>query len=114
VAALEETEPLINRIHALHYEKGKEVSGLQIMALFLLRRVQPLQPRISTMWTYARRNEPTRVSKEDLSTNELEKTVRSFTRLTEKDDVPSSCRVTPFDKKNLPPAVSFRVLILFC
>ena len=66
------------------------------------------------MWTYVGKDDPTRISKEDLSTNELEKIARSFIKLTQKDEIPSSCRVTPLDKENPPLVVSFRVLILFC
>ncbi|KAM0825260.1 hypothetical protein ACQ4PT_069675 [Festuca glaucescens] len=56
------------------------------------------------MWTYAGKDDPMRVSAEDYSTNELEKTVRSFTWLTQKDDIPTSCQVTPFDKEHPPAA----------
>ncbi|KAM0904346.1 hypothetical protein ACQ4PT_018060 [Festuca glaucescens] len=101
---LEETKPLMARIHALQTDKGKELSGLQIMTHFLRLQVQPIQARVSALWTYSGSKDPTRVSKENLSTSELEKLVRQFTRLTQKDDIPSSCRVVPFDKKHPPPA----------
>ena len=104
---LEETEPLMARIHALQTDKGKELSGLQIKTHFLRLRVQPIQARVSAMWTYSGSKDPTRVSKEDLSTSELEKLARQFTTLTAAHDIPSSCRVAPLDKKHPPPAVSF-------
>jgi hypothetical protein len=111
---LEETEPLIAWIHALQHTKLKEVSGLQLMSLVIRRRVQHLQARISAMWSYSGKDDKTRISKKDYSTNEVEKTIRSFTRLTQKDEIPSACRLKPFDKKHPPPAVSCRVLLLFC
>ncbi|KAM0839717.1 hypothetical protein ACQ4PT_060139 [Festuca glaucescens] len=101
---LKETEPLMARIHALQSDKGKELSGLQIMTHFLRLRVQPIQARVSALWTYSGSKEPTRVSKENVSTSELEKLAQQFTRLTQKDDIPSSYRVDPFDKKHPPPA----------
>ncbi|KAM0887633.1 hypothetical protein ACQ4PT_028891 [Festuca glaucescens] len=89
-AEVKETEPLVARIHALQNNMGKELSGLQIMIHFLRLRVQPIQARASAMWAYARSKDPTRISEENLSTAELEKMARHFTRLTAKDDIPSS------------------------
>jgi hypothetical protein len=42
---LEEMEPMMEKIQALQSTVGKELSGLQIMALFMRMRVQPLQAR---------------------------------------------------------------------
>ena len=105
-AELKETEPLMARIHTLQIDEGKELSGLQIMTHFLRLRVQPIQARVDSMWNYMGSKDPTRISKEDLSTAELEKVARQFTTLTAANAIPSSCRVTPFDKKHPPPAVS--------
>ncbi|KAM0930572.1 hypothetical protein ACQ4PT_000883 [Festuca glaucescens] len=110
-AELEETEPLLARIQALQTDEGKELSGLQIMAHFLRLRIRPLQARASPMWTFSGPKDPTRVSKENLSTNELEKLARQLTTLTAEDNIPSSCRVAPFDKKHPPPAGH---IFLFC
>jgi hypothetical protein len=105
-AELEETEPLMAQIHTLQTDEGKEFSGLQIITHFLRLRVQPIQARVHGMWSYSGSKDPTRVSKEHLSTAELEKIARQFTTLTAADAIVSSCRITPFDKKHPPPAVS--------
>jgi hypothetical protein len=107
-AKLEETEPLMARVHTLQTDEGKELSGLQIMTHFLWLRVQPIQARVHSMWSYMGSKDPTRISKEDLPTAELEKIARQFTTLTGADTIPSSCRVTPFDKKHPSLAVSSR------
>jgi hypothetical protein len=112
-AEFQETKPLGARIHALQTGEGKDLSGLQIMTHFLRVRVQPIQARVHAMWCYSGSKDPTRVSKEDLSTAELEKIARHFTTLTASDNIPSPCRVTPFDKKHPPPSVSFRFYLFF-
>ncbi|KAM0825709.1 hypothetical protein ACQ4PT_069374 [Festuca glaucescens] len=103
-AELEETEPLMARIHTLQTDEGKELSGLQIMTHFLRLRVQPIQARVYSMWNYMGSKDLTRISKEDLSTAELETIARQFMTLTAADSIHSSCRVTPFDKKHPSPA----------
>jgi hypothetical protein len=105
-AELEETEPLMARIHTLQTDEGKELLGLQIRTHFLRLRVQPIQARVHGTWSYMGSKDPTRISMEDLSTAELEKIARQFTTLTAADAIRSSCRVTPFDRKHPPPAVS--------
>jgi hypothetical protein len=47
------TEALMKRIHELQNTRGKELSGIQIIAYFLRIRVQPLQDRKKPMWMYA-------------------------------------------------------------
>ncbi|KAM0887740.1 hypothetical protein ACQ4PT_028807 [Festuca glaucescens] len=109
-AELKETELLMARIHTLQTDEGKELSGLQIMTHFLRLWIQPIQARVHSMWNYMGSKDPTKISKEDLSTAELEKIARQFTTLTAADAIPSSCRVTPFDKKHLPPARDWKEL----
>jgi hypothetical protein len=47
---LEEMESMMEKIHALQSTVGNELSGLQLMALFMRMRVQPLQARAHQMW----------------------------------------------------------------
>jgi hypothetical protein len=75
------------------------------------------------MWDYSGLKDSTRISEADLSTAELEKLARQFRKLITEDAIPSSFRVTPFDKNHPPPSVSsfdfiakhrtFILLILF-
>jgi hypothetical protein len=50
---MEEIKPLLARIQALKSGKGGALSGTQLMAFFLQRRVQPLQHRISKLWSFS-------------------------------------------------------------
>jgi hypothetical protein len=50
---LEEMEPMMEKINALQSTIGKELSGLQLMAIFMRMRIQPLQARARQMWNYA-------------------------------------------------------------
>ena len=96
----------MKKIYALQSATGKELSGLQIITHFLRLRIQPLQSRPSAMWTFSGPEDTSRVS-EDLTTAELEKLARRLTKLTRKDEIPSSCRVKPFSAEHPLPAVSY-------
>jgi hypothetical protein len=48
-AEMEEIAPLLTRIQALKGGKGGALSGIQLMAFFVQRRVQPLQHRLSKL-----------------------------------------------------------------
>ncbi|KAK1631376.1 hypothetical protein QYE76_005691 [Lolium multiflorum] len=96
------TEALMTRIRELQNTRGKELSGVQIIAYFLRIRVQPLQARKNPLWTYAGENDANRLSK-DLAVKDLEKLVRRITSLNKKDPIPSSCRVKPYSSTNPLP-----------
>ncbi|KAK1663841.1 hypothetical protein QYE76_052000 [Lolium multiflorum] len=96
------TEALMTRIHELQNLRGKELSGVQIIAYFLRIRVQPLQARKNPLWTYAGEKDANRLSK-DLSVKDLEKLVRRITSLNKRDPIPSSCGVEPYSSTNPLP-----------
>jgi hypothetical protein len=50
---IEEIKPLLARIYELKGGKGGALSGTQLMAFFLQRRVQTLQHRLSKLWTFS-------------------------------------------------------------
>jgi hypothetical protein len=52
-AEMEETKPLLARIQELKSGRGGALSGTQLMAYFLQRQVQPLQHRLSKLWTFS-------------------------------------------------------------
>jgi hypothetical protein len=93
------------RILELKNAAKKVLNGTQLMIFFLQRRIQPLQARILKLWTYSGMTDPSQVSKKDPTTKELEKRVRSMTKLTTKKAVPA-CLAVPFDAKNPLPEVS--------
>jgi hypothetical protein len=50
---MEGIAPLLTRIQALKGGRGGALSGTQLMAFFIQRRVQPLQHRLSKLWTFS-------------------------------------------------------------
>jgi hypothetical protein len=52
-AEMEEIKPLLARIQELKSCRGGALSGTQLMAFFLQRRVQPLQHHLSKLWTFS-------------------------------------------------------------
>jgi hypothetical protein len=71
-AEFEGVERLMDRILALN-ESG--LIGLHIIATFIHHRVQPLQGRPNFMWEYSRAKGSYRVLEEELSSNELIKSI---------------------------------------
>ncbi|KAK1643357.1 hypothetical protein QYE76_061162 [Lolium multiflorum] len=96
------TEALMTRIRELQNTRGKELSGIQITAYFLRIRVQPLQARKNPLWMYAGDEDVERLSKE-LPVKDLEKLIRRISKLSKRDTVPSSCRITPYSGANPLP-----------
>jgi hypothetical protein len=74
------------------------------MVFFLKRHIQPLQARVSKLWTYSGLNDPSRVSPKDPEKKDLNKRVRSLTTLTVKLAVPA-CLAVPFDSTHPLPKV---------
>ena len=102
-----EVEKLMERVRFLRNTAGQEVTGFQIMATFIRRRVQPLQARAHGMWMYAGAADPTRVSTEDLSPTEVETRVKSLTKLTLGDDFLGTPPVAPYGADNQIPEINF-------
>jgi hypothetical protein len=85
---------LLARIQELKNAAGKEMTRTHLMVLFLQRCIQPLQARVSKLWTYSGSNDPSRVSPKDPQKKDLDKRVRSLTTLTTKLAVPA-CLLLP-------------------
>jgi hypothetical protein len=84
------------------------------MVFFLQRRIQPLQARVSKLWTYSGSTNPSRVSPKDPEKHDLEKRVRSLTTLTAKIAVPA-CLATAFDSTHpLPQVRDLQPEEMFC
>jgi hypothetical protein len=52
-AEMEEIAPLLTLIQTLKGGRGGALSGTQLMAFFVQRRVQPLQHRLSNLWNFS-------------------------------------------------------------
>jgi hypothetical protein len=88
-AKIEDIKPLLTHIQSLKSTTGGALTGTQLMAVFLQRRIQPLQARVSKLWLYSGAEDPSRVSKEDLEKKSLDKRVRSLTTLTKEKEIPA-------------------------
>jgi hypothetical protein len=81
-AKVEQILPLLSRIKALKGGQGGTLSGIQLMAFFIQRRVQPLQHRLTKLWSYSGLEDPTRISEDLILKEDVDKRVRSLTKLT--------------------------------
>jgi hypothetical protein len=88
-AEMEDIKPLLARIQALKSASGGALSGTQLMAFFLQRRIQPLQHRVSKLWSYSGSEDSSQVSEEDIDKKDLDKHVRALTTLTKDDEIPT-------------------------
>jgi hypothetical protein len=84
---MEDIKPLLARIQALKSDDGGALSGTQLMAFFLQRRVQPLQHRISKLWSFSGLGDSYRVSDDLMEKKDLDKRVRAT--LTKEDEIPA-------------------------
>jgi hypothetical protein len=80
------------------------------MAFFLQCRIQPLQHRLSKLWTFLGLGDPSRVSEDLMEKKDLDKHVRALTTLT-KDHEVADLAASYFDSEHPLPAVCFTVFI---
>jgi hypothetical protein len=109
-AEMEEIKPLLARIQELKGGRGGALSGTQLMAFFLQRRVQPLQHRLSKLWTFSGLGDSSRVSEDLMEKKDLDKRVRALTTLT-KDHEVAELAASYFDSAHPLPKVYFAVFI---
>jgi hypothetical protein len=110
-AEMEDVKPLLARIQALKSDDGGALSGTQLMAFFLQRRVQPLQHRPSKLWSFSSFGDSSRVSDDLLEKKDLDKRVRALTILTKEDEIPD-LTASYFDAEHHLPVV--RAMSSFC
>jgi hypothetical protein len=103
-AEMEDVKPLLARIQALKSDDGGSLSGTQLMAFFLQRRVQPLQHRLSKLWSFSDLGDSSRVSDDLMEKKDLDKRVRALTTLTKEDEIPD-LTAGYFDFEHHLPAV---------
>jgi hypothetical protein len=105
---MEEIKPLLACIQELKSGRGGALSGTQLMAFFLQHRVQPLQHRLSKLWTFSGLGDPSRVSENLMEKKDLDRRVRALTTLT-KDHEVADLATSHFDSEHPLPAVIFAV-----
>jgi hypothetical protein len=109
-AEMEEIKPLLARIQELKGGRGGALSGTQLMEFFLQRRVQPLQHRLSKLWTFSGLGDSSRVSEDLTEKKDLDKRVRALTTLT-KDHEVAELAASYIDSEHPLPTVYFAVFI---
>jgi hypothetical protein len=111
-AEMEEIKPLLARIQELKSGRGGALSGTQLMAFFLQRRIQPLQYRLSKLWTFSGLGDSSRVSEDLMEKKDLDKRVRALTTLT-KDHKITDLATRYFNSEHPLPAVCLLSLFSF-
>jgi hypothetical protein len=109
-AEMEKIAPLLTCIQALKGGKGGALSGIQLMAFFVQRRVQPLQHRLSKLWNYSGLVDSSRVSIDLIEKQDVDKRVRALTKLT-KDHAIADLAAPYFDSEHPLPEVWFLCVI---
>ena len=79
------------------------VTGLDLLEVFLSRRIQPLQARDHPMWLYSGQDDTARVHPEEVKSETITLWLRSITG--NQDNPRGSRRVVPFSDSNPPDKV---------
>jgi hypothetical protein len=109
-AEMEEIAPLLTHIQALKGGKGGALSGIQLMAFFVQRWVQPLQHRLYKLWNYSGLVDSSRVSGDLIEKQDVDKRVRALTKVT-KDHAVADLAAPYFDSEHPLPEVCFLCVI---
>lgn len=95
-------EVLVERVVYLIREG---VTRMDLLEVFLRRRIQPLQARDHPMWMYSGIEDSTRVHPEEVNEDTVENWLRSTTR--NKDNPRGARRIPPLDQSYEPDKVRF-------
>jgi hypothetical protein len=110
-AEMEGIAPLLTHIQALKGGKGGALLGIQLMAFFVQRRVQPLQHLLSKLWNYSGLVDSSRISGDLMEKQEVDKRVRSLTKLT-KDHAVADLAADYFESVHPLPKVHLCILVV--
>ena len=91
---------LMERVVQLVYDG---VTGMDLLEVFLSRRIQPLQARDHPMWMYSGIDDTTWIHLEEVTEETVEQWLQGITG--NKDNPRGSRRVPPFDDANEPDKV---------
>ena len=80
-----------------------DVTGMDLLEVFLKRRIQPLQAHDHPMWMYSGIEDSTQIHQEEVDEDTVEKWLRGITG--NKDNPRGSRRVAPFDNSRQPDQV---------
>jgi hypothetical protein len=103
---------LLDRIQALKGGREGALSGIQLMAFFIQRRVQPPQHRLSKLWSYSGLVDSSQVSGNLIEKQDVDRRVRNLTKLT-KDHAVADLAAHYFDSEHPLPEVCFLCILDF-
>jgi hypothetical protein len=87
------------------------VTGLDLLEVFLSRRIQPLRMRDHPMWHYSGANDSTRSHPEEVSEETIAQWLRSITGA--RDNPRGAKRIQPFSAEHQPNVVSYNFVECF-
>jgi len=88
--------------------KKRGLDAMDLIALFVGRRVQPLQARVRKMWEYTGLEDPTRYSNKPMNQKEFDQLMKIITSVTHGAQMHG--RVRPLDSNRSPVLViSFKL-----
>jgi hypothetical protein len=87
------------------------VTGLDLLEVFLSRRIQPLKMRDHPMWYYSGTDDTTRSHPEDVPEDTVAQWIRSITGA--RDNAVGTKRIQPFSANHLPSRVSYEFVECF-
>jgi hypothetical protein len=87
------------------------VTGLDLLEVYLGRRIQPLQARDHPMWYYSGADDTTRTHPEEVPETTVAQWLRSITGA--RDNPRGSRRIVPFSANHQPKLVSLAVTDCF-
>src|SRR3954468_5058551 len=88
--------------------KNNGLDVMDLIATFVIRRIQPLQARARGMWTYTRLGDDTRYNRSEMPMDEFELQMKMITSVTH--GLQSVGRVRPLSSENPPTLVRWFVL----
>jgi hypothetical protein len=109
---MEEIAPLLTRIQVLKGGRGGTLSGTQLMAFFVQHRVQPLQHRLSKLWTFSGLGDSSQVCEDLMEKKDVDRRVRALTTLTRDHEI-AELAANHFDSEHALPAVCSLIISTF-
>jgi hypothetical protein len=98
-------EELFAKFLQIKEADGQTMTGTEVAAVFLRRRIQPVMARIHPMWLYSGPKDVTRINAADLSEKELLDEVRRLTSFNQEDSIPLISSYAPLDVDHPPLGV---------
>src|SRR4051812_28689095 len=93
---------LYARLQEVKVTDGQIMLGTEIPALFMRRRIQPLQHRSHPMFMYTGSDDSTCISSIAMGEEEITTEVRRLTKLIKDDDIPLDIIFDPYEAVNPP------------